>query len=446
MKHDVYIIGQGVTGLVAALRLSQQGYRVTMIDAAPQGGGLSADLPLADETIERIYHHAFASDTYLANLYTELGLRDSLHWYTPKNGLLADKTLYPFTTPFDLLRFAAIPFGDRIKTGLTVLRAKNVKDWQALEAETASDYLQKHAGQKAYERLWRPLLRAKFGDDAATVSAVWIWNKFKLRGASRDKSLKDERLAYPDGGFGRLVAALRQRLEKNGVQFKNEERVRQIRIGEGREPHTIITDNGTYRTSKLIAAVAAPVFQAFLAADKTMEAELPLPSEAAQRYLAKLEKTKYKANICFLLAFRERVTPYYWTTVCDDAPYVVIVEHTNMVEAARYGRHLVYLSLYLDANDATWQYNDAELETRFTEALFRQFPEAKAHYEGVVALTRSRYAQPVIPKHYSESLPAMKTPWHGVYLAGMSQIYPEDRGLNYAVRLGQDVAEALLLS
>lgn len=444
MKSDVYIIGQGVTGLVAALRLSQHGYAVTMIDAAPQGGGLSADLPLANETIERIYHHAFASDAYIAELYAELGLADTLRWYTPKNGLFADQKLYPFTTPVDLLRFAAIPFLDRIKTGLTVLRAKNVKDWQALEAETATDYLQKHVGQQAYQRLWQPLLRAKFGDEAKQVSAVWIWNKFKLRGGSRDKTLKDERLAYPDGGFGRLVDALRQRLEMNGVQFKNAETVRHIHLGEGKQPHTIVTDQGTYQSPLVIAAVASPVFHDFLVGDDVLEAALPLPNEQAQRYLAKLAKTKYTANICLLLSFAERVTPYYWTTVCDEAPYVVIVEHTNMVEAKRYGHHLVYLSLYLDERDAMWQGTDAELEAQFTAALFHQFPQAKQHYQGVVALTRSRYAQPVIPKYYSEWLPEMKTPWRGVYLAGMSQIYPEDRGLNYAIRLGHDVAAALM--
>jgi hypothetical protein len=50
-------------------------------------------------------------------------------------------------------------------------------------------------------------------------------------------------------------------------------------------------------------------------------------------------------------------------------------------------------------------------------------------------------AQPIITTHYSEKIPDHRTPIAGFYLASMAQIYPEDRGQNYAVEMGERVAQ-----
>lgn len=430
MDTDVFIIGHGLTGLVAAMRLAEAGKSVYLADSAATSGGLAADVPIGHTSVERIYHHCFASDTHLIELLESLGLADSLHWHKPANGLLSGGMLYPFTTPFDLLAFRPVTLPDRIRTGLTVLAAKRVKHWQKLEQTSAAEYLIKKAGRSAYERLWRPLLVSKFGDDAERVSAVWIWNKFKLRGASRD-GLKDEMLGYMDGGFGCLTDALTARLAKHGAVLRTDETVEAIR--ESKESgFEIATAKGVHRAARVIGAVAAPVFD-------QLTASLDLGA-----YRAKLQQAEYKANICLLLAFDAPVSPYYWTTVCDDLPFVVLVEQTNLIDATRYGTHLLYLSRYLDAGDALWHASDTDITARFEDALFNVFPASKPAYRGVVALTKSRFAQPVVPLHYSALKPDIATPAQGLFLAGMSQIYPEDRGLNYAVRLGIEAADLVL--
>jgi len=55
-------------------------------------------------------------------------------------------------------------------------------------------------------------------------------------------------------------------------------------------------------------------------------------------------------------------------------------------------------------------------------------------------LFRQREAQPFPSLNHSQAIPALRTPCPGLYLASMSQVYPWDRGTNYAVELGHDVA------
>jgi hypothetical protein len=56
----------------------------------------------------------------------------------------------------------------------------------------------------------------------------------------------------------------------------------------------------------------------------------------------------------------------------------------------------------------------------------------------------ARYAQPVTERNYSRYVPGHETPLANFTIATMAQIYPEDRGTNYAVRDGRAVAAKLL--
>lgn len=91
---------------------------------------------------------------------------------------------FKLSAPLDLLRFSPLPFLDRIRLGLPALRARRVKDWRVLENRTAANWIREVDGERVYRVIWEPLLRGKFGNVAQEVSAVWFWNKLKLRGGS----------------------------------------------------------------------------------------------------------------------------------------------------------------------------------------------------------------------------------------------------------------------
>lgn len=434
----VCVIGAGLTGLVTAYRLLKKGYDVTILESTLAPGGMVSSFSMGWEKIEHIYHHIFTSDTYVTELADELGLSDQLQWLEPKNALYINNKLYPFTSPFDLVKFDAIPFHERIRTGLAVLKAKNITDITPLENMTAQDWLIAKGGQTAYEKLWTPLLRSKFDNDARDVSAVWIWNKFKLRGNSRMNNVKNEMLGYMDGSFGTLINALAKSVEDLGGTIRygytalnitkdiNDSGGKYFNIGCVLEDCSSVV----FKAESVIATVSGVRFA-------NMTSDLKLD----KKYLEKIYKLKYKCDLCMVLRLKEKLSDYYWTTVCDDFPFIVVVEHTNLTSQRRYGGHVVYLSRYLDISDPLWMESDSEIYKLFCKGLKEMYPDFKMSDVKDWRLTRTRYAQPVIGKNYSSFIPEIKTPEEGLFLSGMAQIYPEDRGMNYAIRLAGETVD-----
>lgn len=439
-RGRICIIGAGLTGLTAGYRLARAGYAVMILEATLEVGGIVTSFALGSDRIEHIYHHIFTSDERVCQLADELGLAEQLHWYKVHDALYARNRLYPFSGPLDLLRFSAIPLPERIRTGLTVLKAARLDNWQALDQQTAADWICANGGRQAYQMIWEPLLRSKFDADAPEISAVWLWNKFKLRGHSRGKKSKSEMLGYMKGSFGTLVNALVKAIRGLGGQIYNGYTVTTINReaqASGRTGYRISTvledcSSVDFLADAVIATTAGQPFN-------NITAGLDLPED----YRRKLLAVRYKGDLCLIMRLRHSLSPYYWTTVCDDLPFVVVVEHTNLTGPGSYGGHVVYLSRYMDVSDPLWTQSDGYIFKLFAEGLARMYPNFSPAHVMDWRLRRTRYAQPVVHRNYASIIPAMDTPEQGVKLAGMAQIYPEDRGMNYAAILGDRAAAAV---
>ena len=396
-------------------------------------GGLLVSTETGDETLEYIYHHIFTSDTYAIDLIKELDDVNNLKWYKPKNGLYINKKIYPFTTPVDLVKFNVIPFFERIKTGLSVLKAKKISDYLPMEKETAKDWLIKNSGEKAYEKLWNPLLRSKFGEDADRVSAVWIWNKFKLRGNSRD-NIASESLGYLNGGFGQLIFKLEKKINEMGGKIYTSHKAIKIKANGEKRNIEVETEAGIkeFESDIVVAAVGTPVFK-----------DLTQDIDGYTEYKEKLEQINYKANICVIFKIKKPLSEYYWTTVCEESPFVLVIEQNNLMNDKNYDGHVVYLSRYLDEADKLWKSSDEEIYASFTKGLKELYPEFNEEEISEKHILKSEYTQPVVEKEYSKLELEIKTPIENVYLSGMSQIYPEDRGINYAIRLVYETKDVI---
>jgi len=438
----VCVIGAGLTGLTAAYRLACLGYKVTVIECTMTPGGMVSSFSMGWEKIEHIYHHIFTSDTYVKELAEELSVDSQLQWYEPRDALYLGKRCYPFTSPLDLLRFKPIPFNERIRTGLTVLKAKRIRDLQSLESMTAKEWLLKEGGQRSYRALWEPLLRSKFDDDAENVSAIWIWNKFKLRGSSRGRSIQKESLGYMNGGFGTLISALIHGVESKGGNIK----YGYTALNVAKE-----SPSSTSRKVFSVSCILEDCSTVVLEADSVVAtvsgirfANMTKELDLTSSFISKAVNVKYKGDLCMVLRLKKSLSPYYWTTICDRLPFVVVVEHTNLTSLRKYGGHVVYLSRYLDISDPLWTQTDSDIYKLFCKGLSEMYPDFLTSDVKDWRLTRTRYAQPVINKDYAARMPEMKTPEEGLFLAGMAQIYPEDRGMNYAIRLGNETTDAVL--
>ena len=421
------IIGAGFSGLCAALELARRGLAVTVLESEAEVGGLAGSFEVNGERLEKFYHHWFTNDRHVGDLVNELGERDRIVYRPTRTGMYFANRIFRLSSPADVLRFAALPLVDRVRLGLLALRARAVKDWRALESETAEEWLIRLGGNRVYEVVWQPLLEGKFGPFASQVSAVWFWNKLKLRGGSRGSN-GAEMLAYYRGGFAALADRLASEVAALGGDIRLSTHARDLVVENGCV-RGVDTDGGVIDADAVIATPALPII-----------ADLVAPHAPAS-WVASLRRVEYLANVCVVLELDRSLSDTYWLNVNDPGfPFVGVIEHTNFEPASTYGgRHVVYLSKYLPESAELYRMpNDRVIEYCIPH-LERMFPAFDRRWMLGAHVWRARYSQPIVGRHYSRVLPSTTTPIAGLYLSTMAQIYPEDRGTNYAIRDGRRV-------
>jgi len=420
----VAVIGGGFSGLAAAYELAKAGVAVTVIESEPHIGGLAAAFDVGVERLDCFYHHWFTNDREVMDLIAELGLNDHVAINPTNTGVYYANNFFKLSTPWDLLNFTPLSFIDRLRLGLLALRARRVDNWMELEGKTASQWLRELGGEGVYRVMWEPLLKGKFGPVAEQISAVWFWNKLKLRGGSRGKG-GEERLAYFKGGFEALARALLAALRQHGGQLLTDAPVTAVVPEGGR--WRVKTAQGDVIADRVIATPALPLLANMVR------------SWASPEYIAKLERIHYLANVCLVLELDRSLSSTYWLNVNDpNFPFVGVIEHTNFERPETYGgKHIVYLSKYLPHTEALYAMSPDEVLEFALPHLQRMFPKLQRSWIQRHHVWKARWSQPVVEQHYSRLIPAAEGPLPGLHLCSMAQIYPEDRGTNYAVREGR---------
>lgn len=433
-SRHIAIIGGGFTGLAAAYDLTRLGYRVTVLERDETVGGLAGSFLVQGTPLEKFYHHWFTNDVHVMQLIRELGSEDQVVVHPTRTGMYYNKSFFKLSTPMDVLRFTPLNLIDRIRLGLLVLRVRSVNDWMKLESMTASEWLLQLCGRQVYKVVWEPLLRGKFGHYAERVSAVWFWNKLKLRGGSRGKGAA-ENLAYYRGGFAALAERVAHEVRKHGGQIRTGVSVEGLRV-TGARISGLNTSAGILEADAVIATPALPIVAGLVA-----------PHTDAS-YVEELRRVEYLGNICLVLELDRSLSSTYWLNVNDPGfPFVGVIEHTNFEKPSTYGgRHIVYLSKYLPVDAELYQMKDPDVLSYTLGYLQRMFPEFRRDWIKDYHVWRAEYSQPVVVQHYSKLIPPMETPVSGLFLSTMAQVYPEDRGTNYAIREGRKVAELVARS
>ncbi|WP_425053557.1 NAD(P)/FAD-dependent oxidoreductase [Psychromarinibacter sp. S121] len=431
-SKSVAVVGGGFTGLSAAYELARAGHTVTVYEAAAEVGGLAAAFDVGGERLDRFYHHWFTNDLAVMDLIDEVGMTDSVVINPTNTGMYYGNKFFKLSTPFDLLKFTALSFPDRIRLGLLTLKVRKIESWKQLENITAYDWLRSMAGQRVFDVVFKPLLEGKFGPYADKVSAVWMWNKLKLRGSSRGQA-GEERLAYLTGGFVRLAERLAAIVEDNGGRVLLNTPVSEVQPdGEGR--WQVTTPGGTETYDQVVATPALPLIGEMV------------KGWAEPGYIEKLNGIDYLSNVCLVLELKRSLSETYWLNVNDPSfPFVAVIEHTNFERAETYGgSHIVYLSKYLPHTDAMYAM-DADEALEFSLPYLKEmFPEFGEDWIHKYHLWRERWSQPVVGKSYGSKIPEEAGPEQGLWICSMAQIYPEDRGTNYAIREGRRLGAQLV--
>jgi protoporphyrinogen oxidase len=433
----VGIIGGGAAGLAAAYELTKQGQYAEVFEQAPFLGGQASTFPVGGGQLERGYHHLFVSDTDIVDLIHEIGLGHRMAWLESKVGLYNSGKIWQFSTPLDLLRFTPLSMIQRLRVGFWTFVMQKTKDWRKFESVTARDWLIGHMGQKAYQVIWEPLLRGKFGEYYEQISMTWLWGKIYLRVASRGKSLQKERLGYPMGSFGEVFDTLAQRIEQQGGNVHIQSGVEQITVKDGAATGLRVRiGDGEAQPKEFDAVITTTPSYIFPGLVPT------LPPD----YLELLTTTNYLSAVLIILVLDRPLSNMYWLNIADRGlPFVGVIEHTNMIDKSIYGdNHIVYITNYLSRQSDLYQMTQEELLAAYVPHLKKINPDfdkswiIEDHYHKVDG------AQPIIGLNYSQQIPDHRTPIKNLYLANTTQIYPEDRGTNYSVRMGRQVARMVM--
>ncbi|MFL5779722.1 MAG: NAD(P)/FAD-dependent oxidoreductase [Thermoleophilaceae bacterium] len=450
----VAVLGAGVAGLVTAYRLSQRGHDCDVYERWPGMGGQAATIDVGGgHLLERYYHHLFTSDRHEVELYEELGLPDEVEWLPSSVGMLAGGRVHPFTTALDLLRFAPLSPAARVRMGLAVVYLQRRYPHSApFDHVSVRDWVERAMGRQAWQRVWGPLMHAKFGAVADEVTMAWLWRKLTLRRQIRGREARGEVLGYPRHSWALLFERLRDRIEAAGgrvlidrpaLRLARTDGAIEVQPGapgsfrRGLDPRRFEPGGGAERYDGVVATVPSDVFAELLDPDLT--------DAVGEAYLERVRGARYQAALCLLLEIDRPFHDFYWTNVADPGvPFIGLIEHTNLVPPERYGgRRFLYVANYLDAGHPLLALGADELIERYEPGLRMVNPSFSRDWVLERWLHTEPAAQPVPTVGYADRIPPLETGVRGLVLANTTQIYPEDRGTNYSVRLGDQAADAL---
>src|SRR5215204_6143819 len=227
-KSKIAIVGSGFLGLTLALRLAEAGAKVTVFESASEIGGLASAWQIGDVVWDKHYHVTLLSDSFTRKIVEEIGLADEFRWVETKTGFYTDGQLVSMSSTLEFLKFPPLDLIGKLRLGGTIFYASRVKDWKALEKISVEDWLTKLSGRRTFEKMWKPLLKAKLGEAFRETSAAFIWATIQRMYAARNSGLKREMFGYVRGGYARVLDRFGQHLRGKGVEIRLDSRVEKI--------------------------------------------------------------------------------------------------------------------------------------------------------------------------------------------------------------------------
>ncbi len=425
----IAILGGGFTGLTAAYYLSKKGHSVVVFEKENILGGLASGFKSNswDWYLERTYHHLFHSDSDILNFASEIGFHD-IFFQEPETSSLYEitKNIYrtiPVDTPQDFLKFPFLTLPEKLRAGIILAFLKFSPYLSFYEKQTANEFLRKTMGNNVWNVLWQELFRKKFGKYAENIVAAFIWARINKR---------TKKLGYVKGGFQNYINYLEEINSKLGVNIKKGHTVNDVRKTGNK--FTLTWSARSYNARKedfdfIISTLPIPVLVGLGA------------TIFPNSYVRKLQKLRYLHAINLILETDTSIIPKtYWLSVCvKELPFMVIVQQTNLIDKQYYGgKHIAYIARYVDINDELIKMNKEEVLHYWLPHLDKirnsKFEILNSY------LFKGPFAQPIFDKEFVKNKPDFETPVKNFYIANLDMTYPYDRGTNYAVKLGKEVA------
>lgn len=412
-KKQIAVIGGGIMGVALAYKLAQQGMQVDVYERGDNLGGLAGFMLYDGVRMDRFYHTILSSDTMMQSLMDESGVADKRHFTATKQGFYDKGKLYDFNTPVDFMLFPPLNFIQRFRLGLQVIYSQFESDWRKMDTVPVEEWLLKVSGRGAYEKVWKPLLRAKFDTMAESVPATYIWSRLRRMMGTRKGVTSKEMMCYLENGYYTLIEGLARKCEALGVKFHLNAPIEEIVIENGMATGIKLAGK-VLPYDAVVSTLASPILGGIV-------------PQADAAFRAKLAKQQYLGVMCPLLILKKQLVPYYVVNITDESiPFTAVVETTNLIDP-KYVKdyHIVYLPKYLapDSPIATW--SDEQVKTEWMRHFRQMFPnfDEKDIVEFIVQ--RAKFVEPIRPMNTLDEIPDIKTPVDRLYMGNTVMIYPD---------------------
>ncbi len=464
-KSKIAIIGSGFLGLTLALRIAESGANVTVFESASEIGGLAGAWQIGDVIWDKHYHVTLLSDSWTRKIVGEIGLADEFEWVETKTGFYTDGKLVSMSNTLEFLQFPPLDIVSKFRLGATIFYASRVKDWKALEKISVEDWLTKLSGKKTFEKMWKPLLKAKLGEAYRETSAAFIWATIQRMYAARNSGLKREMFGYVRGGYARVLKKFSEHLQAKGVEIRLNSRVENIeKSGDGkviilnvkaqRREHAkeeiypqINTDGHRLEIGNNSVAVIEKNNEQRTTNNEQFDSViLTCPSNIAAKILLqltdaekqKLENIKYQGIVCASLLTKNSLSNFYVTNITDETPFTGIIEMSALVDKKEFGGNaLVYLPKYVAPDDELFEKTDAEIEEIFISALEKMYSHFKREDVVEFKISRVRQVFPLPTLEYSENVPSVKTSLENIFIVNSAQITNGTLNVNETIQLAE---------
>ena len=398
-------------GLSIAQRFLGRGHEVTLLEGAPDLGGLAGAWRIGDVTWDRHYHVILLSDSRTRAMLASIDLEREMRWVETKTGYYGqDAVLRSVSNSVEFLRLPGLGPVDKARLALTILYGARIRDGERMERLPAGEWLRRWSGRTAYEQFWLPLLRAKLGDAHRETSAAFIWATIQRLYAARRTGMKREMFGYVPGGYARTIERFADVLTKAGVTIETGRAVASVRRGDD-VLHVHLADGDVVTFDEVVVTVASPLAAA-LCPDLR-------PSE-----LARLRAVRYMGVVCASVLLTQPLAPYYLTYITDPAtPFTAVVEMTQFVDPAELAGHtLVYLPKYVAPDDPLLTATDDEVRDSFWPYLQRMYPTIREEHVIAFEVSRVRRVFAIPTIGFSGTTPPMATSVPGLHLVGSAQL------------------------
>lgn len=436
---DVVVVGGGLIGLTCAYELTVRGLSVAVVESSAELGGLARTVELSNgKTCEAFYHHFFTQDAELAK-YVNLFLQDSLTYQKTTMSIFESGKYYAWNGLADLLSCPIIGMRDKLRFIIsTILLAARWLPPKFLAEKSLSSGMKILYGDRAYMKIWGPMIDGKFGAEASNTALEWMSGRLSQRLSSRSRGA--EYLGFLPGSLKRLIQAIALKTTKDN----NSKNYLGSLVTSVRE----VGMSGQRRFEVLTRKAASPHESDSIYTDNII---FTINSSKANLILKSIESVEfswrrdnYFRAICVLVELRRSISNFYWNNLADaNCFFTGYIEQTQLTGLEEYGGLVIgYLTKYLAPSDPGYSLSVSEFEKLALSDLNTIAPLFDTRNLINLTVSIAEDAQVVTPIGYqpnSASIP--EVPW--IKLVNISMTYPEERGINNAIKLGKYAASLI---